>query len=355
MKIAVISSTVFPCPPAGYAGLEQIAWEQAKGLASLGHQVALFAPDGSTCPGAQVVHFGPPGGVDEKVAYSRYWQALAQSPPDVVIDHTWQKWTFYGRREGWLKAPVLAWCHAPVDTMFKEIPEPGLLSFVCISDDQRAHFEALYNRPARTCHNGADENFYAPVKGLDRLDRFLFLARFSTIKGPDLAIRACLDAGAGLDVVGDVSITNEPALLEACRRMADSTSPGWDRKRGRQIRLVGPCSRGEAVWWFSRALALLHPNERFREPFGLAPVEAMMCGCPVIAWDNGAMRETVGGSFGMLVRSYEELVEAVRLAWREVWPDAAHSGFRDHALKFTTGRMVRRVEELCEEAVRRPW
>ena len=53
MRVVVISTPIFRLGPMGlqgYGGLEQIAWECAKGLAKLGHQVALIAPDGSECP-----------------------------------------------------------------------------------------------------------------------------------------------------------------------------------------------------------------------------------------------------------------------------------------------------------------
>ncbi len=359
MRIGVVSSTIFPLPPVGYSGLEFLAWQTAKGLAERGHQVVVYAPDGSTCPGCQAFHFGPAGQTDEKTAYSRYWQTLAQV--DVIIDESWQKWTHAGRQEGWLKAPVLAVCHAPVNTMFQQLPPPGVLSFVCISEDQRAHFEALFGRPARTAYNGVDSEFYRPLEGLRRTDRFLFLARFSSIKGPDIAIKACLDAGVGLDLVGDTSITNEPDLYRECQRMASLESPGWDRAaNGKQIRVVGPASRAECVWWFSQAHALLHPNERFREPFGLAPVEAMLCGCPVIAWDNGAMRETVvnrpGEFSGWVVSNYATLRETLRVV-RGQGDHIAGASFdarvkcREWALQWSVARMCARYEELATEAV----
>ena len=51
MKIAVVSSAVFPMRPpngtVGYSGLEVIAWQCAKGLAERGHQVVLIGPDDS--------------------------------------------------------------------------------------------------------------------------------------------------------------------------------------------------------------------------------------------------------------------------------------------------------------------
>jgi len=342
MRIIVISTPVFKVPVAGYSGLEHLAWQQAAGLAARGHEVSLVAPEGSECPGVTVITPGPPGSWDEKGFYAKYWQELPRF--DAVIDNTWMKWSYVLKEEGVLKAPVLGVMHAPVNTMYQVLPAVERPCFVCISRDQANHFEALHSRPARVCHNGVDTDFYKPLD-VPRTSRFLFLARFSTIKGPDLAIDACRKAGGGLDLVGDTSITNEPQFLEACKRQCDA-----------EVRFVGPASRGECVWWFSRAHCLVHPNQRFREPFGLAPVEAMACGCPVIAWDYGAMRETVkDGETGILVRSQGELAEAVRRVrdhGQEFWgTKVVRSHCRDWAAQFSVQKMIDRYEKLCQEAV----
>lgn len=154
---------------------------------------------------------------------------------------------------------------------------------------------------------------------------------------------ACKEAGVGLDLIGDTSITNEPDYFHECRRLCDGT----------QIRLVGPASRGNCVWWFSQAHALIHPVKEFREPFGLAPVEAMLCGCPVIGWRNGAMPETVKhNETGWLVNSEVELVAAVKMAANPAaGVDLMRDACRTWASQFSVQNMVTRYEALCHEAV----
>ena len=146
MKICVISTPVFRTGltgTIGYSGLEHLAWQRAKGLAELGHQVALVAPDGSECPGVQVIPCGPERQISEQDAYSKYWQFLPQF--DAIIDESWQKWSFSLKREGKLNAPILGVCHAPVDTMFSTPPRPvEKPCFVCISEDQAVHFRNLF-------------------------------------------------------------------------------------------------------------------------------------------------------------------------------------------------------------------
>lgn len=371
MRIAVISTPIFKIPLPGYGGLEQIAYEQAAGLAALGHDVLLVAPDGSTCPGVQVVPCGPAGQIDERMAWTGfpehkdgdkvvrrahagYWQALLNV--DVVIDHSWMKWSYSLKAEGRLKAPVLGWFHAPVNTMYQQWPPayPRLPIVekacpVCISNDQVVHFVNIYNRVAECCYNGFDPNLYQPIHGMKRTDRYLFLARFSTIKGPLLAIEACLRAGVGLDLVGDTTITNEPHYLGQCLKAAEQQSPNWDSSKGRQIVIHGGCHRGETVTWYSKARALLHLNRDFREPFGLAPVEAQACGLPVLAWDYGAMRETICKHSGILVKSLEEVDQVLQTNALDKFDREV---CRENALRFTTERMIRRVEELCQKAVK---
>lgn len=342
MKILVISTPIFKLPCVGYAGLEHLAYQQAVGLAKKGHQVSIIAPDGSACPGVTVIPIGPERQVDEKTAYSKYWQHLLSF--DVILDHSWNKWSLCLKTEGKLKAPVLCWCHAPVNTMFQTLPPVEKPGIVCISEDQKSHFEALFGRESRVCLNGCDPDFYKPL-GIPRSKRFLFLARFSTIKGPDLAIEACKQAGANLDLVGDTQLTGEPEYLKSILHLATT----HESKRPRQINFVGPATRGETVWWYSQAHCMLHPNQRFREPLGLAPIESMLCGTPVIAWRFGAMKETVKeGESGFLVSSLDEMINLIKT-------DAVNTidrkKCRDWAAEhFSLERMINRVETLCQEA-----
>jgi hypothetical protein len=104
----------------------------------------------------------------------------------------------------------------------------------------------------------------------------------------------------GLDMIGDDTITGEPELAHLIKTECNLTP---------RLRYIGPQTREQCVLWFNTNKALLHPNLRYREPFGLAPVEAQACGMPVIAWNYGAMSETIlNNETGFLVNSQEEIV-----------------------------------------------
>jgi glycosyltransferase involved in cell wall biosynthesis len=60
-----------------------------------------------------------------------------------------------------------------------------------------------------------------------------------------------------------------------------------------------------------RAAALVFPIE-WPEPFGLAMIEALACGTPVIAWRRGSVPEVLeDGVTGYIVEDIDEAVRAV--------------------------------------------
>ena len=88
---------------------------------------------------------------------------------------------------------------------------------------------------------------------------------------------------------------------------------------------LGKCSR------CLPATALLFPID-WPEPFGLAMIEAMSCGTPVIAWPHGAVREVIeDGRTGFIVDSIEAALGALERAPRlnrRAGPKRTASGWR---------------------------
>jgi len=64
------------------------------------------------------------------------------------------------------------------------------------------------------------------------------------------------------------------------------------------ISLLGFVPPADLPDWYRAADALVFPS--LYEGFGLPPVEAMACGCPVLSSTRGALRETIGGAAGPL-------------------------------------------------------
>src|SRR4029077_11861581 len=75
---------------------------------------------------------------------------------------------------------------------------------------------------------------------------------------------------------------------------------------------VGEISDAEKSEFLGNAAGLLFPIA-WREPFGLAMIEAMACGTPVVARRNGSVPEVVDeGVTGFIVGSETEAALAAR-------------------------------------------
>ncbi|MEK6192281.1 MAG: glycosyltransferase [Chloroflexota bacterium] len=143
---------------------------------------------------------------------------------------------------------------------------------VAISHTVRRRIEANWRREV-------DEVIYPPVRleemqlGTEDDGYYLVAARLLAYRRIDLAVKAFAALGRELVVVGDGP---ERARLEALA--------------GPSVRFVGHLPREEVVRLFRRCHAYVVPGV---EDFGIAPVEAMAAGKPVIAFRAGGSTETV--------------------------------------------------------------
>jgi glycosyltransferase involved in cell wall biosynthesis len=101
------------------------------------------------------------------------------------------------------------------------------------------------------------------------------------------------------------------------------------------------------------AVAVFAP---YAEEFGLAPLEAMACGVPVVAWRDGGLQETVvDGESGYLVSDAVTFRQRVRLLVhdaqrRQRFGDAA----RARAEQFSWQRTVAAMEHVCQRLAGTP-
>jgi glycosyltransferase involved in cell wall biosynthesis len=138
-----------------------------------------------------------------------------------------------------------------------------------------------YNRRSTIVYPPVDTDFYTTDRRTGA-STFLVVSALAPYKRLDLAIDACRRLGAPLKIVGTGP---ERARLEAMSG-PDVEFLGWQSDT--QIRDLYRSSR-----------AALLPGT---EDFGIVPVEAQACGCPVVALDAGGARETVvDGVTGVLV------------------------------------------------------
>jgi glycosyltransferase involved in cell wall biosynthesis len=172
--------------------------------------------------------------------------------------------------------------------------------------------------PARTqvIYGGADTRRFAPEPGADR-DGVLFVGRLTPHKGIDRLISA-LPAGAALRIAGSTGHDLRPPEQDypvLLRRLA----------QGRDVSFLGPVPDPVLPDLYRQAAVLALPSlERtcygrhvpVSELLGLAALEAMASGTPVVASRIGGLAEVVvDGETGFLVQPGDVAALADRLAW----------------------------------------
>jgi len=310
MRIGLISPPLLTTPPRSYGGLEAVVWNLAVALSELGHEVILVASRGSKYPpnGVLIETIDPPERVHvdwfelEKKAYAIYKFVLEDDSIDIWHDHSWLQFIYLYKRDVNPDLKVIHTHHSFANFRTLPVPKPN---FVALS---KWHSYVLSRQVPdsvwRYCYNGINVNEFEFRR--DKDDFYVFLGRISPIKAPDVAIWVAKKAGVKLYVIGGDKFVDDPNYVTRIKNLCD----------GEQIIYLGEQPRDVVIDYLSRAKALLFTNDpiRFMEPFGLVLIESLCCGTPVIAINNGAVREVVRhGIHGYVAQSPEEMVEYIDL------------------------------------------
>ncbi len=213
--------------------------------------------------------------------------------------------------------------------------------FIAISEAVRARIRKYYGRESDVIHCPVDTGrFQASAGG----DYYLVVSAFAPYKRIDLAIEAAGRLDRPLKIVGAGQDERHLKDLAASSGGSGVEFLGW--KTGREL-----------VELYEGCRAFLFPGE---EDFGIAPVEAMAAGRPVIALAGGGALETVIGPDDPEGRkptgvffpeeSSDHLAEAIRTF--ETMEDIFHpADIRAHALQFDTSIFRTAIEEYLRNAL----
>jgi glycosyltransferase involved in cell wall biosynthesis len=293
-----------PVGPDSVGGAEQIVYRLDEALARSGHRSIVIACEGSRPAGIHVSVPRTSGSLHQaaiEAAQGRHRDAIATAlarwPVDIVHLHG-VDFHAYLPRDG---PPVLVTLHLPVEWYPPDVltPQRRNIWFNCVSRSQHATFPPNPRMLAPIDNGIADDFFMA--SGLKR-DFALMLARICPEKGVHLAIEAAKRADIPLIVAGDVF--PYPAHRQYFERVV---APALDRRRC----FIGPVQFARKRLLLAMARCVLVPSLA-SETSSLVAREALACGTPVIAFDRGALAETIEhGRTGFLVHDEIEMAKAI--------------------------------------------
>jgi glycosyltransferase involved in cell wall biosynthesis len=299
LQIGIIAPPWVPVPPPAYGGTEAFIGDLACELERAGHEVTLFCTGDSTCPVERrsLLRSADPDHIGD-IAIERRHVEVAYDVlrgVDVIHDNT---------RMGPLHAldvrdvPVVVTHHGPFDhSACSDFRVVGpRVDLVAISHHQAATAGDL--PIAKVIHHGIDPSRFRFGGGGDYL---VFLGRMTPDKGAHRAAALAQQAGVRLLIAGK---RREPEEIAYFR---EHVTPFL----GRTIEYVGELDTDAKIDLLAGAKALLNPIQ-WPEPFGLVMIEAMACGTPVIATDQGAAPEIVQhDTTGFICATDAEIVQRI--------------------------------------------
>lgn len=288
----------------------------AQGLLRRGHDVTLFAREGSAVPDVNIEHIPVP----DSVVPASFATPTQERPADTG---------FFAQANIFLNlflsiqqrhaefdivhAHAFDWPAFTCSVLVRDIPVVHTLHLPAVSPEINEALHVLYTQghPLKTVTvSEACARTYAPFTPIDAIiyngldlstipftERvaddapLLYAGRITPEKGVEAAIEIALQAHRHLILAGgiyDATYYQERIVPRL-------------RQTGERVTYVGQLDR-RALWeLMGQALGLLFPIE-WDEPFGLVPVEAMATGTPVIAYERGATAEIIQqGETGFLI------------------------------------------------------
>ncbi len=293
MRIAQIAPLFEAVPPLRYGGTERVVHWLTEALVASGHDVTLFA-SGDSRTSAQLAPMRPHAERFQRnfevnnAPYAAMIEHVARRASEFDILHfhiDFHPMSVMSRQA----TPFLTTLHGRLDQdwvpgIYRLFPNAPLVS---ISDNHRKPLPGQ-NWLATVLH-GMPRDLLRPEPGAH--DYFAFLGRISPEKGIVDAIRIAHATGITLKIAAKIGEEDALFYEQVVRPLID----------GNRVEYIGEIDDTTKAGFLSGAKAMLFPID-WPEPFGLVMIEAMACGCPVIAYPNGSVPEVIeDGLTGFIV------------------------------------------------------
>jgi glycosyltransferase involved in cell wall biosynthesis len=304
LRIAQVAPLYESTPPAFYGGTERVVSYLTEELVRQGHDVTLFASGDSITaaklipPCKRALRLDPD--CQDSLAYHMIMlEEVFRRARDFDIVHFHIDYLHFpvSRRT---RVPNITTLHGRLDlpehgAVYRQFPDMPLIS---ISNAQRKPLPNIVSWRATVYHGLPDELYrFEPRPG-----KYLaFIGRISPEKGLDRAIEAAIRAGIPIRIAAKVDKVDRAYFEATIKPMLDHPL----------VEYIGEIGEGEKQEFLGGAYALMFLID-WPEPFGLAMIEALACGTPVIAFRRGSVPEVIDdGTTGFIVRNVDEAVAAI--------------------------------------------
>ena len=282
LRIAQVAPPSEPVPPHGYGGTERIVAALVDELLARGHDVTTFASGDSTVPGRLVPTVARSLRSDGYRGDASPWfyatiRAVLDRAAEFDVIHSHLEWASAVLAVQ-SPTPVLSTFHGRLDLPWAATLLEGTPGLIAIS---RSHAATHPNvRWAGIVYNGLDlARAPAPTHHNDEL---VFLGRIAPEKGILDAIEVARLTGRTLKV-----IAKRPVVPNEVEYFEQVFVPAL-RAAGSFVEDLGELSGQDRDRIVGASHAMLMPGT-WPEPFGLAAIESMACGTPVLARRVGAL------------------------------------------------------------------
>jgi glycosyltransferase involved in cell wall biosynthesis len=305
VRIAQVAPLYESVPPKLYGGTERVVSYLTEELVRQGHDVTLFA-SGDSVTSARLVPACREAlrldkeCVDKLAPHIVMLEMVCREAHrfDVIHFHVDYLHFPLSRRLG---VPHVTTLHGRLD-----LPELGRVydeftdtPVVSISDAQRCPLPQA-NWQGTVYHGLPDQPRWEERPG----QYLAFLGRISPEKRVDRAVEIARRVGMELRVAAKVDAADADYYRAEIEPLF----------RDPLVEFVGEIGEYEKPAFLGDARALLFPID-WPEPFGLAMVEAMQCGTPVVAWRCGSVPEVIDdGVTGFVVDDLDAAVRATEAA-----------------------------------------
>ena len=268
MNIAIVHNGKIPVTE--YGGIERVIWCLGYELVKLGHKVTFVVKAGSECPFADVKSINPLISINNHIPENIDFVHLHFMPAENI------------------EFPHLITIHGnlPRETVF-----PPNANFVSKNHAKRFGADAFV-------YNGLNWDDYIPPDFASKGDYVHFLGKAAwRVKNVSGAINIARKNKTEIKILGGTRFNVKMGLR--------FTTSKWATFYG----MVGGVGKMELL---KHSKALIFPV-LWHEPFGLAIIESLFYGCPVLGTKYGSLPELISDETGFLSNNQQELTDSFKI------------------------------------------